>query len=877
MENPAEQILSHVTRSIANHPTAITAGAVTAIASVMIIRAIHQKMTEVKPLNKEDLRRHENLIKAKKRYFPSVEISDDWLLTSDKKPPKKLNFEETGKNLKNHAQALNVYNSPDHDARATMLDHIGDLFISISKRSNPHDYFWPIVRDDGVEIMFYTDLAAWLLDIAPNLTLNNADSVAMYGNQLDYCKTVDLNVINNQASEIGRNNPSATLQRLITILKNYHNKLHSLNNARGFNSLITEVDNELLGMSARSLNILYLLIDPEIPSIIPTVFSGGVFASNTFMIDRFVQPEANDKKMEVIRNTQLGQWLFQTLDVAGLTYSKFEPTKSLSLREIKKHLRGQHPVDGPDYFPSTVRSGLRPLTEKEPSCAQKEEHYLLKIRALHRLTLELYHLSQCLIKGSKVTVNFGDIWMYGNPGGQATLVELLDHIKDVTGNYINEFQEFWRDFYTTDFLQISRDNNLNRVHEKYESLTHIEVTIKVELTAIKNKIDALIKEIQRRSINYANNSRAIDQSKIDFMSSVLECRTFYKKTGTVSYIRLKNELQRVQHHHSSLSVETLDVSYSENKASVSMIPKDNRLSLALDCLTVTSKVNCKFTDKYNVVPDIPGNQFYSDLQERVFHKIIEGYHRLVNKRFFSGSIWYKEKQFSELRYRYMCLFDAFTVLYSNESSHLSRDNIAEFKQENKDAIGVFDLVLTKFMLRIDYEHLLFTSDSLSVLPEVFEGKQDAIQIDRNTEGGYTVERNARYENMGLETMMSDIKETNFEESKKLSSEFDELYIVRNGNQKANYEHLGPFQRESLDLERVADDTGDISLISHELSPISEDYKTSPHEDNKKLKKQKDVNIKIQSIFSIFKGVDSTTTKAGLNSLKTSDGVSSNII
>lgn len=725
-------------------------------------------------------------------------------------------FKTTGVNLKAKANETRAFNSPDHEARASMLAHIGDLFISISKRS---DIFYR-VRNDGVEVMFYNDLAAWLLDVAPNLTPPDSDAMLAYKNLLEYCKKIDLSVINNYSRDENRNSPSSTLQRIIAFLQNYHDKLHASNCARSFNTLIRDMDRKVLTMASKSLDILYALIDSEISSVIPYL---NKYSNKTFMIDKFMNPDSTDSKIKAIRNTQLGEWLYETAEMVGLTYTKYEPTKPLSLAEIKKHLLGKHPADGAQFQPSSLKSGLRRFDSDLFQSAESildEERHLLKIRDIYRLTLQLYHISQSLIKGSKVTEEFGDSWIYGHPAGLATLGELLDHINEATDNYLSVFQDFWADYYTSGFVPLSNANHLSRVNNKNGPLTTIELTIKKEINTLKESITLLIEEIKQKSIHYANNSSKIEQSKLDFMSSVLECRNSYKKTSSKNYQRLKSELEQFKQQTNPLNYGTTCAAASSEKMGASVIPKDNRLASALDCLTNRKPRDCEFDDKYKTIPNIPNNHFYSTLQRDVFNTIIKNYNNLVNSPFLSGAICYNSEQFSALRYRYICLYDAYSKLYSNELNQSSDVELSTFKQENQDAIGLFDLELTKFMLHIDLQRLLFKQDSLSVLPEILKGKQNAVQMERNSDGSYTIEQNNRYRTLKTETKMRSIMESQAEQTLNLKKRLDDLRKERMRNPEQHQEYRKP----SLNADNPVPENSNQFFSTKETKPVAQPVK-----------------------------------------------------
>ena len=290
-----------------------------AMGAVMLTRKIRTEWNKVDDLSKSDLERYTNLIRAYRENFPETEeLPECWALEGNK-PHAEINFEETGLRLKAEAVALNKRTSYDHDVRATILTHIGTLFISISKRSQIGDIIQRrklrVVRHDGIEVMFYTHLADWLLCTAPNFDPDNKTTVDEYKRILDYCSTIQLTVVTDQASESGRNNPHSTLHRILESFDTHHKNLEDLHNAKRFNRLVKQLSNNVLGLASSVIDALYLLIDDV--------------TDDALIVDKFTSPDKTTKNHAAARETVLGEFLYLTLSKAGITHSKYNSKKTL--------------------------------------------------------------------------------------------------------------------------------------------------------------------------------------------------------------------------------------------------------------------------------------------------------------------------------------------------------------------------------------------------------------------------------------------------------------------------------------------------------------------------------------------------------------------
>lgn len=322
------------------HPQAVAAIAVVGLAlgTAALVKTMYDHLKEkVSPLSKEELRRHRDLLVVYQGHYPrpvnipaeEPSIPRTWILTNNK-PSFKLNFEATGLRLHADADQLRQYNSSDHEARGIMLEQISQLFIALHERWI-ENYYCHYVRPDGVEVMFYQEFTDWLLDAAPNLHALDDKKLAEYKKRLDYCKSIEQRVLTAESSDKFRISPNSTLQRLITHLDNYYDRLVELKEAQSLNKLLEVLRSSLLGLNKRFIEALYLQI--SVPSTTPfgNFFSSDKMNRTTFVLDNFMSPGKMNKRELKIRKTHMGNCLYKTLNTAGARYLISEPSAPLSM------------------------------------------------------------------------------------------------------------------------------------------------------------------------------------------------------------------------------------------------------------------------------------------------------------------------------------------------------------------------------------------------------------------------------------------------------------------------------------------------------------------------------------------------------------------
>jgi hypothetical protein len=519
-----ESASSNVLESILERPivtgVAMIGGAA-ALGTIILYETASQSFrpTELSAL---DLARHAKLLSARKSFLPDQRVPDEWMLNNNK-PKYPCEFKETSSQFFEEVSRLNEFNCYDSDAQAFFLTCIGDLYFSLSKRTVFGDITYTMstqaVRSDGVEVMFYNDLAKWVIEEAASYRPEDPRTLTAYQDLQKYCELITLTVITNQ-NDYKRTNPYSTLRRIIDFVTHYIEKLKEYQSTLTLNQIIGGLDNRILGLSYQALQAAYLLIDENDGARLSHIEKAR------FRIDQFLSPQENEMKCQATRDTQLGDWLYQTLLCIGLDHSSYKFKNVLSKDSFTQHLSHQHPQD-PGFVASKKRWGHQKFVLKadEKSKNNKQSnHYLSLFREHLRGIVELYFLSQKLVQSSKMQESFGKEWMYGHPAGKATLLLSLQSISDVILEFEKKWQDIWDDGYAIDHQTYIRENRIDvgTLSHKNHPLVELRCKIDPKIKRLITEIREFVMRIRNEAVAYAETTQVIGHERIHYMKEVLE-------------------------------------------------------------------------------------------------------------------------------------------------------------------------------------------------------------------------------------------------------------------------------------------------------------------------------------------------------------------
>lgn len=481
-------------------------------------------------------------------------MPDIWVLDEKGKPQPMPSFSSIRQEAYAEAERLQRFQSINHDIRSQLFLLIGRLFQSINNRHTAKNLAYGNLRRDGIEVMFFCHFIFWLKHCAPNYHEKDPETLAVYQHFLDYCKEVHAIVITRNSGDLTRNSPSLALDRMIQVLTGHCKALKEIQDAYTFEDYNNQLRNQMLGLASHTFNLIYFLIDKT--------------TEKKLTPQRFLSPQDVEDKLKAIRNTQLGEWLAQTLHMLGITHSTFVPTKKLTSMQINHHLSNQHPED-PVFDKKKILFtwGHRPFVTSDsifyPKTEKKSFEYLISIRHILKFILEIYFLLQQQTEGAKVNEVHGSVWIYGHRAGKATLLEFLHSVLWVIQALHTEIAAFWEKYYA-DFQAYAKKNNLTEGNEEFAPLVYINLHIIKLIEELKSNIEHIVDLIKKQIAQFPSDEKIINQSKLVFMRDVLEFRRFINQTSSEEFQILQEEYNRMV---KALRLKALDLPEPEEEKS----------------------------------------------------------------------------------------------------------------------------------------------------------------------------------------------------------------------------------------------------------------------------------------------------------------------
>lgn len=597
MPNSLDTLYYQQTPPQSHDRTVAAAGAIAggiAVASLFYaVSYIHRILTERRPLSNEDLIRYDILASAYREM--GEDIIEAWRL-DNKKTTFALNYRDAVSSLEMSVNELRRNPSAVNLARLGITHSLQNYLKSVCQRSWMTDKITGAYESpDGIEAMFLKEMLMWCqlkMSVKNVLKKETRDDLEK---RIIYYKKVLVGIVANHMHNEERANFKQFLERLIDETEEYLNHLIQKDESATFDELIEEISGNLLGLSSESFEILYLLIDGSNRSFLSFNSRSHRPERQPFIIKQFMNPKESEPKVQKIRNKRMGEWLFQTIQMTGITGSTYVANALLKQHAIKKHLDGELPSDFPCNL-STVSTELRNMRDttawghwkfvdevsqesnryfyssffQENSSSYLSERYLIQIRELHRLTLQFYYIRQNLLRAAKVASVFGEIWIYGDRVGKAVLEELLSGISEVVQDYLTTFNSFW-----IKYFEGHRERTRENGEDDYRYLCHnclhrIDLIHKIAIQRTARDIEELILRIRQQAKKLPSELEKIRHTKVELFSDLLDFLVVRKKETTLNYQIIQDELTAM-----TQSVPTLISSTTKSKKEDEKLPSSN--------------------------------------------------------------------------------------------------------------------------------------------------------------------------------------------------------------------------------------------------------------------------------------------------------------
>jgi hypothetical protein len=479
---------------------------------------IYERVTAVPDLSVTDYDAYQKLIASYREHLasPTDSLPEHWVLDG-KKPRYRSTFKEQQECLLAELSRVEAADSALIWQIHGIVTTIGELYCSLDKRvrvfgkdvkTGANQY-----REDGFESMFYTELAMWLVGVLPTLSLTDKETAAKVGARLNYCRSVYAGVIvYHKDKDIAC--PRNVLPVVIKALEVLHANLIQAHHAASFSERVSAINHQLTSTIAGSFNVLYMMLE-------------GIRLRDLNVGEVLAPSDGRAVKIkETVHETKLGQWLMETLQVAGIRANDFTCHKNLSITMIHAHLPDVSLSDKEDISTSGLPSfvwwkaaaswieSVTDPTQIRNRVAFKRDPattvLLTRIRDFHRAILIFCCLRQALSQLAQLQIAYGEKWLFDSDEGD----RLFGGLKYALEKSLLEFEQtlniFWRDFYGerhTMYVEERKTDPTDATYRQLAKADKLVSRIKVSLQKISRSKDDLV---MHRSVVLASSEKHVE-------------------------------------------------------------------------------------------------------------------------------------------------------------------------------------------------------------------------------------------------------------------------------------------------------------------------------------------------------------------------------
>ena len=562
---------------------------------------------------KKDLSRYKTMCGYYSSILGKPEVPIEWRLDNKNCPLYYCQLSETEATFTVERSRLDQSSYPMKVMTGKMIAKILRLFESLRKRKVITLFEKPVgrsedfYRKDGFEAMFYSEFAQWISSDLPRYSITSLETQTILERRIRYCELVERDVFFYR-NDVEQHNPKQKLVQLIEDLKTLHADVKKSVQAASFNNQIDSIHLAIITMISHGFDVLYLM-------------NQNVNQSE-LQVDEIFQPKS-EPKVQKILSTKMGQFIRETLSVAGVTRGNMQALKPINLSEVETHLQQFMSPQKKDE----QSTGLLKCVLQKP-----ENSVLLKVIMVHRAILNLYHIDTFLMKAVKVSLGFGNIWLYGSKEGKQLLSGLFLVISNAVDRYQRTWKNLWSEFYKEIYLPYARENGIDNTSPEFQYLAKADDNYK-KIRARVKEIKVLVGNIKSDAEKFDESLSVIIQEKselvvglYEYLQKVSEAPeeliTYYQKLvraiNAPSFPAGSSESSRV-----SVVAQVADVERYIVKFPKTDMPLYMAVLAQLGGASQTSQVRDLMM---MAVPE----QFYSVTQRSVYEKFLVSYARVVN-------------------------------------------------------------------------------------------------------------------------------------------------------------------------------------------------------------------------------------------------------
>lgn len=440
--------------------------------------------------NYQDKRRYDELCRFRKSLSHTKNtIPLEWELDEEGCPQYKTNFYNNYLNIKQRVEELSASDYPQKAMVLGMLAQISHFFSARLERHNEYYYAWTgqtwkTIREDGQEVMFFSDLALWLSVDLLRYDIKNPDTEKLVTNWIDYCENVNTKVMIYRDTHPGHNDPKHCLANIIKRLKHIQTHIHKTQCQTTFNNQIRTIEWAYLDMTRHTFNFLFLMLHRV--------------HQNDFLVNQFLNTNnpqhdiQSDQKMETLANSLMGQWIIATLQKAGIRENDFLCAESIDIHAINQHLIFD--------FNALTTSELQQTGLMKFNSYEKAINHLNSIAEIHRRLL-----MHCYV--------FNTIIPSGENTDKAMVAKLLTVIRHASQELRHNITIFWDKFYHQDFKVYATIQAKDNKSYTFQRLTKADAIVQ-QLIDSQKSIEETIKLIAHGVQKPENSLSAIRRTPL---------------------------------------------------------------------------------------------------------------------------------------------------------------------------------------------------------------------------------------------------------------------------------------------------------------------------------------------------------------------------
>ena len=383
-----EDIMDPITLTSTALPALRTIGA---SADLIVTAAtwLYHKITDTQPIEDktdqpdyQDKTRYDRLCLARKRLTGTDYIPDQWKLDTENKPIKKVLFIENAALLRQSVNDLSECSYNQKLITMGLLTNIESIFnyMRNKKSFGSMVYHYLVYRDDGYEAMFFADLAIWIGITLPRYDVKDPESEKLVLKMIDYCKSVQKEVLVPRNDAANANNPKAKLDIIIKELEQLHKNLCRVNKESSFNDKIQRINAYILEMTKNVFSLFHLMIK-DAPH--------DELQLRELLREVNKDPHLSDPATKKESETLMGRWIVESLKKLGIDSFDYANTIRVDIQSTVFHIN--YDLSGIRNLNST---GLFPFASQSK---EKGLMHLKKIVELHRLLLKLYSVRESVV------------------------------------------------------------------------------------------------------------------------------------------------------------------------------------------------------------------------------------------------------------------------------------------------------------------------------------------------------------------------------------------------------------------------------------------------------------------------------------------------